>query len=154
MCPKPLEVTRTSLATFCTSLCNGSSRNPYSLNKGLLIKYWWCLTSTPWMTSTSSPSTSHLHMSNGKLKFNAVSLRHKHSPKTLFINRKIFHTQCPCIHRKCKTINSIYQIKINNKNFILENFILKDFLSFDLILFYLILFDFIFIFEKSCEQCS
>ena len=90
MCPKPLEVTRTSLATCCTSLCNGSSRNTYSLNKGLLVKYWWCLTNTPWMPSTSSPSTSHLHMSNGKLKFNAVSLWLNHSPATLFIYRKHF----------------------------------------------------------------
>ena len=90
MCPKPLEVTRTSLTTCCTSLCNGNSRNTYSLNKGLLVKYWWCLTRTPWTPSTFSPSTSHLHMSNGKFNFNTVSLRHKHSPETLFIHRKHF----------------------------------------------------------------
>ena len=47
----------------------------YNLSKGLLVKYWWCLASTSWTTSTSSPSTSHLHMSNGKLSFNAASLR-------------------------------------------------------------------------------
>ena len=115
MCPKPLEVTQTSLATCCTSLCNSSSHNPYNLNKGLLVKYWWCLTSTPWTPSISSLSTSHLHMSNGKLNSNAVSLRLNHSPETLFISRKIFHTQCPCIHRKCKTIIQYiksYAIKI------------------------------------------
>ena len=88
-----------SLAVCCTSLCNSSSCNPYSLNKGLLIKSRWCLTSTSWTSSTSSPSTSHLHMSNGKLISNEVSLRHKHSPEILFIYRKIFHTQCPCIYK-------------------------------------------------------
>ena len=88
MCPEPLEVTRTSLATYCTSLCNSNSRNPYSLNKGLLVKYWWCLTSTPWTTPMSSPSTSYLHMSNDKLRLNAVSLRCKHSLETLFAYRK------------------------------------------------------------------
>ena len=65
MCSKPLEATRTSLTNCCTSMCNSSSRNPYSLNKSLLVKYWWCLTSTSWTPSTPSPSTSHLHMSNG-----------------------------------------------------------------------------------------
>ena len=99
-----------SMAACCTSLCNSSSRNTYSLSKSLLIKSrWlvkrrWCLTSTSWTTSTSSPSTSHLHMLNGKLNSNAVSLRLNYSPETLFIYRKLFHTQCPCIHRKCKTI--------------------------------------------------
>ena len=73
-----------SLAACCTSLCNSSSRTPYSLNKGLLVKHWWCLASTSWTTSTSSPSTSHLHMSNGKLNYNAVSLRRKHSLEALF----------------------------------------------------------------------
>ena len=108
MCPKPLEVTRTSLATWCTSLCNSSSRNPYTLNKGLLVKHWWCLASTSWTTSTSSPSTSHLHMSNGKLKFNAVSLRYKHSIETLFTYpKKIFHTPHQCIYSKCN-INILY----------------------------------------------
>ena len=97
-----------SLAAYCTSLCNSSSRNTYSFSKSLLIKNrWlvkrgWCLTSTSWTTSTSS--TSHLHMSNGKLNSNAVSLRINHNPETLFIYKKIFHTQCPCNHRKCKTI--------------------------------------------------
>ena len=99
MCPKPLEVTRTSLATCCTSLCNSSSSNPYSLSKGLLVKYWWYLASTSWTTPMSSPSTSQLHMSNGKLSFNAISLRCNYNPETLFTYRKIFHTQCPCIHK-------------------------------------------------------
>ena len=117
MCPKPLKLTWTSLATCCTSLCNSSSCNPYSFNKGLLVKYRWCLTSTPWTPSTSSPSTSHLHISNDKLISNTVSPRRKHSPKTLFKYRKIFHTQCPCIHRKCKTI--IQYIKSYAKNFFL-----------------------------------
>ena len=89
MCPEPLEFTWTSLATCCTSLCNSSSRNLYSLNKGMLVKYQWFLVSTSWMTPTSSPSTSHLHMSNGKLSFNAVSLRCKHNLETLFTFRKI-----------------------------------------------------------------
>ena len=92
MCLKPLEVTWTSLATCCTSLCNRNSRNPYILSKSLLDKRWWCLASTSWTPSTSSPSTSHLHMSNDKLIFNAVSLRCKHSLETLFTYRKIFHT--------------------------------------------------------------
>ena len=110
-----------SLAACCTSLCNSSSRNTYTLNKSLLIKSrWlvkrrWCLTSTSWMTSTSSPSISHLHMSNGKLIFNAVSLRCKHSLETLFTYRKIFHTQCPCIHRKCKTIIQYIKSKSTTK---------------------------------------
>ena len=85
-----------SLAAYCTSLCNSSSCNTYSLSKILLIKsQWlvksrWYLTSSSWTTSTSSPSTSHLHMSNGKLIFNAVSLRRKHSLETLFTHRKHF----------------------------------------------------------------
>ena len=115
MCPKPLEATRTSLATYCTSLCNSNSRNTYSLNKGLLVKYWWRLTSTPWTTSTSSPSTSHLHNSNGKLISNTVSPRRKHSPETLFTYRKIFHTQCPCIHRNFKTIIQYIKSKSTTK---------------------------------------
>ena len=73
MCPKPLEVTRTSLTTCYTSLCYSCRRNTYSLYKGLLIKYWWlvkcrwCLTSASWTPSTSSSSTSHLHSLSGKL---------------------------------------------------------------------------------------
>ena len=141
MCPKPLEVTRTSLATCYTSLCTSSSRNPYSLSKCLLVKHWWYLASTSWTLPTSSPSTSHLHMSNGKLKFNVVSLRHKHSPKTLFIYKKIFYAQSPCIHRNFKTI--IHYTKSKSTTKIL---FLKDFISFD--------FFFFFIFEKKTyEQC-
>ena len=48
---------------------------------GLLIKYWWCLTSTLWAPSTSSSSTNHLYGLNGKFNFNSVSLRHKHRPR-------------------------------------------------------------------------
>ena len=96
MRPKPLEVTRTFLTTCYTSLCYNCRRNPYSLSKSLLIKYrWlvkcrWCLTSTSWMHSTSSPSTSHLLKSNGRLNSNSVSLRLKHNPETLFIHRMQF----------------------------------------------------------------
>ena len=139
MCPKPLEVTRTSLTTCCTSLCNNNSRNTYSLNKGLLIKYWWCLTSTLWTPSTSSPSTSHLHMSNGELKFNAVSLRHKHSTETLFIYRKYF------IHNVYAFIGNARQL-FNIKLFLTTKFsfrkfhFLKDFISFDFIFFYFFIF--------------
>ena len=79
-----LYVIYSSLVAYCVSLCNRNSRNPYSLSKGLLVKYWCCLTSTPWTTPTSSPSTSHLHMSNGKLSSYAVSLRCKHNLETLF----------------------------------------------------------------------
>ena len=129
MCLKPLEVSRTSLATCCTSLCNSSSSNIYSLNKGLLIKYWWCLTNTPWTPSTSSLSTSHLHMSNGKLNSNTVSLRLNHGPEILFKYRKIFHTQCPCIHKKCKTILQYTKSYLINKK--IFYFILFYFLFFE-----------------------
>ena len=86
MRPKLLDVTKTSLTTCYTSLCYSCRRNTYSLNKGLLIKYWWCLTSTMWTPSTSSSSTSHLHNLNDKFNLNAVSLRLKHSPEILFIH--------------------------------------------------------------------
>ena len=145
MCPKPLDVTRTSLATCCTSLCNSSSCNPYNLSKGLLVKYWWCLTSTPWMTSTSSPAISHLHMSNDKLNSNAVSLRRKHSLETLFTYRKIFHTLCPCIHRYCKRI--IQDIK----SYLTKNFILFISFYFKNILFYFIFFENLV--NSAHEQC-
>ena len=65
MRPKLLEVTRISLTTCYASLYDSIRRNTYSLNKGLLIKYWWCLTSALWTPSTSLSSTSHLHISNG-----------------------------------------------------------------------------------------
>ena len=139
MHPKPLEVTRNSLTTYYTSLCDSSRRNTYSLNKGLLIKYWWlvkywwCLTSTSWTPSTSSPSTDHL------LKFNVVSLRHKHSPETLFILNTV-HILCPCIYMQCETIYFTCQIHFIHKNFIFENFTFPKFclILFDLILFHLI----------------
>ena len=75
MCLKPLEVTRPSLA-HCTSLCNGSSHsarlrndgNAHSLFKGLWVKHKWWLAIASWMTSTSLPSTCHLHTSNEKLR--------------------------------------------------------------------------------------
>ena len=88
MGPESLEVTRTSLSPNSSSLCKGSSCNPYGLSKGLLVKSRWCLTSTSWTTSTSSPVTSHLHMSNDKLSFNKVSLRVKIQPETLFAHWK------------------------------------------------------------------
>ena len=54
----------------------------------------------------------------------------------------------PYIHKQWQTINLIYQIIFNIKNFIFENFIfLQDFISFYFILF--ILFS-----KKNCEQCS
>ena len=125
MCLEPLEVTRTSLATCCTSLCNSSSCNPYSLNKGLLVKYWWCLTSTPWTTSTSSPSTSHLHMSNDKLSSNAVSLRCKHNPETLFAYKKIYfiHNVHPFIGNARQSVHILNHIQ-QKKYFILFHLIL------------------------------
>ena len=110
---KPLEVTRTSLTTCYASLCNSSCCNTYSLSKGLLIKYRrlvkcrWCLTSAPWTSSTSSSSTSHLHNEHGRLNFNAVSLRLKHSPETLFIHRKKkFHIPRNCIYSNYNINNS------------------------------------------------
>ena len=84
--PTPLEVTRIFLSTCYTILCDSSCCNTYSLSTSLLIKHWWCLTSTPWTSSTSSSSTSHLHNLNDKFNLNAVSLRLKHSPKILFIH--------------------------------------------------------------------
>ena len=87
MCPKPLEVTQTSLTTCHTSLCNRSSHNPYSLSKGMpiksrwLVKCRWCLTSTPWMPSTSSPSTSHLHKLNGMLTLCSIFKAQNTAPR-------------------------------------------------------------------------
>ena len=67
MRPKLLKVTRTSLTTCYTSLCDSSRCNTYSLSKSLIIKHRWCLTSIPWTPSTSSSSTSHSHCLNDKL---------------------------------------------------------------------------------------
>ena len=63
--PKPLEVTRISLSTCYTSLCDSNCCNTYCPSKGLLIEYWWCLTSILWTPFTSSSSTSHLHNFHG-----------------------------------------------------------------------------------------
>ena len=99
MRPKPLEVTRIFLSTCYTSMYDNIRCNTYSLSKGLLIKYRrlvkcrWCLTSTPWTSSTSSSSTSHLHNQHGTFNSNSVSLRHKHRPEILFIHIN----QCICI---------------------------------------------------------
>ena len=78
MCLKPLEVTRPSLAHRCTSPCNGSSHSgclrndgnysAHSLYKDLWVKHKWWLAIDSWTTSTSPPSTYHLHTSNGKLR--------------------------------------------------------------------------------------
>ena len=138
MRPKLLEVTRTSLATCYTSLCYSCRRNTYSLNKGLLIKYWWCLIGTMWTPSTSSSSTSHLHNLNDKFNLNAVSLQLKHSPETLFIHIN------QCIHIVLAFTSNARQLIIHLKhffikrNFIFENFIFRKFclILFDLILFY------------------
>ena len=119
---KPLEVTRTSLTTCYTSLCYSCRRNTYSLYKGLLIKYWWlvkcrwCLTSTPWTPSTSL-SLLAIYTVQMAVQYNAASLRHKHSPETLFIYRKnIFHILRQCIPRK-SNINIPY-IKSYSRKFL------------------------------------
>ena len=123
-----------------TSLCYRCRRNTYSLNKGLLIKYWWlvkcrwCLTSASWTPSTSSSSSSHFTVQMA-VKYNAVSLRHKHSPKTLFIHIN----QC------------IYQVLVrqpfHSKPFLSTKILFskisffQNFVSFYLILSYFILFN-------------
>ena len=76
---KPLEVTRSSLALRCTSLCKGSghstclrndgSRSTNSLQESLLIKGWWWLVVASWETPLFPSLTCHLRMSNGKLRF-------------------------------------------------------------------------------------
>ena len=91
---KPLEVTRPSLIPSCTSLCNGGKRRAHSLYKGMLIKTGWCLASAPWTTSTPSPSTWHLHMSNDNLIFLSLctisnahattNINHTHFPYTIY----------------------------------------------------------------------
>ena len=119
--PKPLEVTRTSLTTCYASMCDSSCRNTYSLYKGLLIKYWWCLTSTSWTPSTSLSSTSHLHSLNDKFNVNAVSLRLKHSPETLFIHIN------KCIHIVLAFTSNARQLIIHSKHFYQQNFIFEFF---------------------------
>ena len=112
MRPKPLEVTRTSLTTCYTSLCDSSRCNTYSLNKSMLIKHWWCLTSTSWTPSTSSSSTSHLYSLNDKVNLNAVSLLLKHSPETLFIHIN------QCIHIVLAFTSNARQLIMHLKYFL------------------------------------
>ena len=155
MCPKPLEVTRTSLTTCYASLCDSSRRNTYSLSKGLLIKYWGCLTSTSWTPSTSSSSTSNLHSLNDKFNLNAVSPWLKHSPETLFIHIN------QCIHIVLAFTGNARPLIIHLKHFYQQK---VHFLKFYFSKICLILFDFIsflfnlnkfFFFETFCdEQCS
>ena len=106
MRPKPLEVTRTSLTTCYTGLCYSCSRNTYNLYKGLLIKYWWCLTNTSWTPTTSSSSTSHLHSSNG----NSISMQYLYGSNTASrhysYTDNIVHIRCSCIYMQCETTNS------------------------------------------------
>ena len=111
MRPKLLEVTTTSLTTCYASLCDCSCHNTYSLSKGLLIKYWWCLTSTLWTPYTSLSSTSHLYSLNGKFNFNSVSLKHKHRPETLFIHIN------QCIHILLAFTGNARQSIIHLKHF-------------------------------------
>ena len=76
------------------------------------------------------------------VKYNAVSLRHKHRPETLFILR-IYSSYSMSPHLNAMRNNySTYQIIFYPQNFIFENFILffKNFVSFYLILFYLYFF--------------
>ena len=124
---KSLVVTRTSLTTGYARLCDSSRCNTYSLSKGLLIKYrWlvkcrWGLTSAPWMSSTSSSSTSHQHNQHGTLNSNSVSLRHKHSPETLIIH--INQCICSVLAFTSNARQSILHLKYYlQQNFIFENF--------------------------------
>ena len=114
--PKPLEVTKTFLTTCYASLCDSNCCNTYNLSKGLLIKYWWCLTSTLWTPSTSSSSTSHLYSLNDKFNFNLVSLRHKHRPETLFIHIN------QCIHIVLAFTDNARQSIIHLKHFYQQKF--------------------------------
>ena len=123
---KSLEVTRTSLTTCYISLCYSYRCNTYSLSKSLLIKHWWCLTSTSWTPSTSSSSTSHLHSLNDKFNLNTVSPRHKHSPETLLIHIN------QCIHIVFAFSGNARQLILYLKycfqqKFIFENFIFENF---------------------------
>ena len=113
---KPLEVTRTSLTICYTSLCYSCRCNTYSLSKSLLIKHWWCLTSTSWTPSTSSSSTSHLHSLNDKFNLNTVSPRHKHSPEILFIHIN------QCIHIILAFTGNARQSIIHLKHFYQQKF--------------------------------
>ena len=156
MCPKPLEVTRTSLTTCYTSLCDSSCRNTYCLSKSLLVKHWWCLTSTPWTPSTSSPSTSHLHSSMA-VKYNAVSLRHKHSPEILFIHRKHFIYYVPAFICNARQLIQHIRLFLSSKILFSKISFFQNFVSFHFISFYFILFYFIFkkkfVMNSVHEQC-
>ena len=90
--------------------------NTYNLSKGLLIKYWWCLTSTSWTPSTSSSSTSHLHSLNDKFNLTTVSPMHKHSLETLFIHIN------QCIHIVLTFIGNARQSIIHLKHFYQQKF--------------------------------
>ena len=91
MCYKPLEVTWPPLTPSCTSLCNGSSCNTHDLHKGLLVKNRW---SASRAIPAFSSSTSHLHMSNRKLRslslysissaYATTNLHHTHFPYTIY----------------------------------------------------------------------
>ena len=133
MLPKPLEVTRTSLTTCYTSLCDSSRCNTYSLNKGLLIKYWWGLTSNQWTPSTSSPSTSHLPMSNGSL----ISIQYLQgintAPRHYSYTENTVHILCPCIYMQCETINQHIRSFLSTKILFLKISFFQNFVSFDLI---------------------
>ena len=129
MRPKSLEVTRTSLTTCYTSLCYSCRCDTYSLYKGLLIKYWWlvkcrwCLTNTPWTPSTSSSSTNHLTIQM-VVKHNTVSLRHKHSPETLFIHRKQFISNVLAFTSNARQLIHMLNHFFSTKNFIFPKFYL------------------------------
>ena len=97
------------------------------------------------------------------VKYNTVSLRHKHSPETLFIHI----TQC--IHIILAFTGSARQSILHLKYCFQQNFIFENFTSenFIFLKFFLILIDFIlflfnliniiyyFFFGKFCdEQCS
>ena len=129
MCLKSLEVTRTSLTTCCISLCNSSCRNTYRLSKSLLVKYWWCLTSTPWTPSTSSSSTSHCPSTQFKwqFNFNTVSLRHKHSPETLIMLIIQFIYYVPAFLSNASQLIQLIKSFFFNKKFIFKNFIFPKF---------------------------
>ena len=113
---KPLEVTRTSLTTCYTSLCYSSRCNTYSLSKSLLIKHWWCLTSTSWTPSTSSSSTSHLHSLNDKFNLNAVSLQLIHSLEILFIHINQCIHIVPAFIRNARPFILYFKSYLSTKN--------------------------------------
>ena len=161
---KSQEVIRTSLTICHTSPCDSSRCNTYSLYKGLLIKYRrqvkcrWCLTSAPWTTSASSPSTSHLHNQHGSqytiqyLQGINTAPRHKSYTKPVY-------TSSPCIYEAMQHNLSTIEIILINKNYIFENFIFSKFcqIFFDFCLFLINLIKKIennFVMYSVHEQCS